>query len=311
MNRRQRFGGADPPLSQIGFGCGGFWGLPVFPEKRARVLLRHGLENGITFVDTGPNYSGGHAEARLGRITNGDYKGVLLATKVGSRLLETGRVVRDFTPEGMEASLRDSLRRLRADHVDLLQLHGPPLSALDDEKVLGTLEGFVKRGLIVHKGVSADGSVADRVARLPFFDTLMTTYNVVEQGGDGTMKTAQMNGQTVLAKSPLAHHVFGTELYQVTSLAKLWYLLRVLKNYRRQLWRGRKLHLTECMKGWTPTEVALRFVLDHPAVSSAVVGTTNLDHLKQNLGVLSKGRLSEQVLASIAHRGSRTLGAGS
>ncbi len=300
-----RLGGSDSPISRIGFGCGGFWGLPVFPEERAEQLLRYGLDHGITFLDTGPNYSRGHAEARLGRITDGDYRGLVLATKVGSRLLESGKVVRDFTPRGMEASLHDSLRRLRTDHLDLLQLHGPPLRVVNDEQVLKALEGFVERGLVADKGVSADGEVAERVAAMPFFDALMTTYNVVEQGNTRAMETASRNGKAVLVKSPLAHHVFGSELYRLTSLAKLWYLLRVVKNYRSQLWRGRRLDLRHCMPGWAPAEVALGFVLRHPAVASAIVGTTSLGHLEQNLGVCSKGELSEEALARIRGRRDR------
>lgn len=286
-------------MSEIGFGCGGFWGLPVFSEKTAESLLRQGLERGLTFLDTGPNYSGGNAEARLGRLLGGRRDGILLATKVGSRLLPGGRVVRDFTPEGMEASLRDSLERLRTDHVDLLQLHGPPLASVADERVLGALDGFVARGMIRFKGVSADGAVAAHVARCGRFDALMTTYNVLERDSRDTIRAAGVNGVAVLVKSPLSHHVFGRELYKVTSLAKLWYLLRVLKNYRPLVARGRRLKLHGLMPGWTEAQIALKFVLLEPAVSSAVVGTTRLDHLSESLGVTSKGELSREVLDAI------------
>src|SRR6266581_545055 len=170
---QRRFGRTGLSISEIGFGCGGFWGLPIFSERKAEHLLRHGLDHGITFLDTGPNYSGGNAENRLGRTTAGNYRGIILATKVGSHLLPNGKVIRDFTAEGMEASLIDSLRRLRTDHVDLLQLHGPPLDVLRDDRVLKTLEGFVTRGMITYKGVSADAEAADHAAGLPFFDTLM------------------------------------------------------------------------------------------------------------------------------------------
>jgi aryl-alcohol dehydrogenase-like predicted oxidoreductase len=293
------FGRSGRHVSEIGFGCGGYWGLPVFSEREAERVLRVALERGVTLLDTGPNYSGGNAEARLGRLCDGRYDGMLIATKVGSRLLPSGKVVRDFSPEGMELSLRDSLRRLRTDHVDLLQLHGPPPETLADDAVLGALDGFVARGMIAYKGASADGEVAAQVARSGSYDTLMTTFSVLDQGSRGTLRTASANGLAVLVKSPLAHHVFGRELYKVVSLAKLWQLLRVLKNYRHMLARGRRLQLDGVMPGWSSAQIALKFVLSEPAVSSAIVGTTRVDHLLENLQAASKGPLDVSALAAI------------
>ncbi len=302
MTPQRPFGKRDFTISEIGFGCGGFWGLPIFSERKAEDLLRYGLDHGITFLDTGPNYSHGNAEVRLGKITNGKYRGIILATKVGSRLLPSGKIIRDFTPEGIEASLRDSLRRLRTDHVDLLQLHGPPRTVLGDDRVLRTLDGFVTRGMIGGKGVSADGEVAEHAVALSFFDALMTTYNVVTQESAPTIKKAGENGMAVLIKSPLSHHVFGNELYKITRPSKIWYLLRVLKNYRPLLSRARRLKLTGAMPGWTAAEVALKFVLSHSSVSSAVIGTTRLDHLQQDLEVCAREELTEQVVARITAR---------
>jgi aryl-alcohol dehydrogenase-like predicted oxidoreductase len=296
---QRRFGKRDSTISEVGFGCGGFWGLRIFSERKAEDLLRYGLDRGVTFLDTGPNYSRGNAEARLGKLTNGDYRGIILATKVGSRLLPSGTVIRDFTREGMEASLEDSLRRLRTDHVDLLQLHGPPLAVLEDDRVLKTLDSFVTRGMIRYKGVSADGEVAERAAGISFFDALMTTYNVVTQESAATIQKAGENGMAVLIKSPLSHHVFGNELYKITRPSKIWYLLRVLKNYRHLLSRARRLELTGGMPGWTAAEVALKFVLSHSSVSSAVIGTTSLDHLQRDLEVCAREDLAEQVVARI------------
>jgi aryl-alcohol dehydrogenase-like predicted oxidoreductase len=199
----------------------------------------------------------------------------------------------------MEASLLDSLRRLKTDHVDLLQLHGPPLAALEDERVLQSLEGFAARGLIGLKGISADGEIAQRAAELPFFDTLMTTYNVVTRESAPLLSKAHANGLGVLVKSPLAHHVFGGELFKLKSLSKVWYLLRVLKNYRHLLPRARSLRLAELRPGWTAAEVALKFVLSHPAVSCAVLGTTSFEHLKEDLGTTAREELPEEVLAQI------------
>jgi len=286
-------------ISEISFGCGGFWGLPVFSEKKAEEILISCLNHGVNFIDTGPNYSSGNAEARLGKILKGKCDNLILGTKAGSRLMPNGKVKRDFSPSGIEASLVSSIKKLRVDHIGLLQLHGPPLKVLNNDDVLNKLDNLKKRGLIQYVGVSADGKEAEKAASMSFFDSLMITFNLVEQNSAKIIKQASENGQAVLVKSPLAHHVFSSELFKITKMSKIWYLLRVLKNYKNILWKGQKFRFINKIKGWSATEIALKFVLHNPYISSAVISTTNTDHLIENLNVSSKESLSTGLLKKI------------
>jgi 1-deoxyxylulose-5-phosphate synthase len=159
-------------------------------------------------VDTGPNYSGGNAEPRLGRILAGRRDRVFLATKVGSRL-ERGGVVKDWSPGGIRASVEASLGNLRTDHLDLVQLHSPSPDVLEDEGTLGALAALKREGLASFVGLSTDPALAARAIELGVYDGIMITYNVLRQrASERVAEVASAAGRAVLARSPMAHAVY-------------------------------------------------------------------------------------------------------
>src|SRR5690606_3613878 len=106
------FGRTGVQVSEVGFGCASWWGRADFSEQAAIALVRQALEGGVTLFDTGASYSQGAAEARLGRALAGrDLDGVIVATKAGTDFRD-GRLVRDFSPGGIEASIARSRERL-------------------------------------------------------------------------------------------------------------------------------------------------------------------------------------------------------
>ena len=293
------FGNTGVMVSEIGLGCGGYWGFRAFPEQKAAEIVDLALEHGVNLIDTGPNYSGGNAEPRLGRILAGRRERVFLATKVGSRL-ERGRVVKDWSPGGIRASVESSLANLRTDHLDLVQLHSPSPDVLDDEATLGALAALKREGLAAFVGLSTDPTLAARAIELGVFDCVMITYNVLHQRvAERVAKAAAGAGRAVLARSPMAHVVFERSLFQPTSRARIWYLLRALKNFRRDLAKSRSLRFLHGWEGWKGPHAALRFVLENPCVTSAIVGTTDPRHLVDNLSVSGGPPLPRDLLERI------------
>lgn len=282
---KRSFGNTGVMVSEIGLGCGGYWGLRSFPEQRAAEIVDLALEHGVNLLDTGPNYSGGNAEPRLGRILGGRRDGVFLATKVGSRL-ERGRVVKDWSAGGIRASVEASLGNLRTDHLDLVQLHSPSPDVLENEGTLGALAALKQEGLVSFVGLSTDSALAARAIELGVFDCVMLTYNILHQrDSERVARLAEAAGKAVLARSPMAHVVYESSLFRPTSRARIWYLLRALKNFRRDVAKGRSLRFLHDWKGWHGPHAALRFVLENPCVTSAIVGTTDPRHLVDNLSV--------------------------
>jgi 1-deoxyxylulose-5-phosphate synthase len=282
---KRAFGGTGVTVSEIGLGCGGYWGFREFPEKRAAGILDLALEHGVNLVDTGPNYSGGNAEPRLGRLLAGRRERVFLATKVGSRL-ERGRVVKDWSPGGIRSSVETSLGNLRTDRLDLVQLHSPSPGVLDDEGTLGALAALKRDGLVTFVGLSTDARLAARAIGLGVFDCVMIPYNILHQRAGGRVaESAALAGRAVLARSPMAHAVYEPALFRPTSRARIWYLLRALKNFRGDLARARALRFLRDREDWHGPRTALRFVLENPRITSAIVGTTDPRHLLENLSV--------------------------
>ena len=222
-----------------------------------------------------------------------------MATKVGSRLGRFGRRVRDFTSDGIERSVEESLVRLRTTHVYLLQLHGPPLSVLQDDAVIHKLQTLKEQGIISRLGVSGDGAIAEHSASMSVFDCIMTTANVVERENLRAVEQARCTGKGVLIKSPMAHAVFSPSLFKPRRLSDIWYLMRLAKNYRGVLAQRRKYLFLNEVSEWTGAQLALKYVLSVPGVSCAVIGTTNIKHLTENLAVCKKQGIPREILDKI------------
>jgi aryl-alcohol dehydrogenase-like predicted oxidoreductase len=270
-------------VSEIGLGCASWWGNRAFDEREAARLVHAALDRGVTFLDTGASYSGGEAEPRLGRALRGrNLDGVVIATKAGTRF-DGRRVVRDMNAASLEASVQRSLRNLGLEALPLLQLHGPAAAELDDG-MLGFLESLKRRGMVRALGVNSfDPAVIGHVAPLPVFDVVMVDYNVLRPERARVIGQAAEAGKGVLAGMALAMGHTGRQVLKLRAPRDLWYALRALKNHRADVARGARFGFLNQLPDMSGPQAALAYVLAHPGVSCAVVGTTRMAHLIENL----------------------------
>lgn len=270
-------------VSEIGFGCASWWGQPAFSEVEAIRLVRAALEGGVTLFDTGAAYSSGNAEPRLGRALRGvDTDRLVIATKAGTRF-ENGRIVRDMSAQAIEASVLRSLDRLGLEALPLLQLHGPSAEELTDD-FLRRLEELKGRGLIRALGLNSfDPAVIARAVELPAFDVVMVDYNVLRPQRAPLVAAAAAAGKGILAGMALAMGHTGLQALKLRAPRDIWYALRALKNHRADIARGARFGFLNHIEGMTGAQAALAYVLADPGVSCAVVGTTRMSHLVQNL----------------------------
>ena len=138
-------------VSCVGFGGWGIGGRTEgttsygdTDDETSLAALRAAIDQGMTFIDTSPAYGNGHSETLIGTVVaEGARERVTLATKAG--YLRWGQEP-DFSAAAIKRSLDDSLKRLRTDTVDLLQLHNAPLELLKaDRTILATLEHWNNR----------------------------------------------------------------------------------------------------------------------------------------------------------------------
>lgn len=286
-------------VSEIGLGCASWWGQKAFDERQAVKLVHAALDHGVTFFDTGAAYSGGEAEPRLGRALKGrNLDRVVVATKAGTRH-DGRRVIRDFSLEGIEASVERSLRNLGLETLPLLQLHGPAAAELDD-KMLAMLGGLKRRGLVQALGVNSfDPALIEHVVGLPIFDVVMVDYNVLRPERAPLIARAAGQGKGVLAGMALAMGHANRQVLRLRAPRDVWYALRAMKNHRADVARGARFGFLSQIPDMTAAQAALAYVLSDPNVSCAVVGTTRMAHLIENLDA-SGMPLSREVLDQIA-----------
>ncbi len=238
MNYR-KFGKSDLSVSEIGVGCqslGG--GLYYRDDKEALRTLDAAFEAGITFYDTADHYNHGVSEELVGKALRGKRDRVILATKVGTRYSSMGRLAQslrpllrpvsrwlkpskihlhrmrgaqkhgDFSASYLRRALEQSLKRLRTDYVDLLQLHKPASSVLEEGAFCETMERFKTEGKIRFYGVACDHGptmIADamRCLKLPGIDAVQVTINLVQREAiPEFLPRAQAQGVAVLVRNP-------------------------------------------------------------------------------------------------------------
>jgi aryl-alcohol dehydrogenase-like predicted oxidoreductase len=286
-------------VSEIGFGCASWWGQKAFSETQALALVHAAVDRGVTLFDTGAAYSGGEAEPRLGRALKGvDASRLVVATKAGTRF-ENGRVVREMTPDAIEASAVRSLRRLGLETLPLLQLHGPAAEELTDE-LAERLQDLKTRGVIRALGLNSfDPAVIDKAIDLPAFDVVMVDYNVLRPERAPLVARAAAAGKGVLAGMALAMGHTGLQTLKLRAPRDIWYALRALKNHRADIARGARFGFLNHLPQMTGAQAALAHVLADANVSCAVVGTTRMAHLLDNIAA-SGLVLAPNVAARIA-----------
>lgn len=286
-------------VSEIGLGCASWWGKAAFDERHATALVHEALDRGVTFFDTGASYSGGHAEPRLGRALKGrDLSHVVVATKAGTRF-DGQRVVRAMTPAEIRASAERSLRHLGLDTLPLLQLHGPGLEELDPP-MMEALAALKRDGLVQALGVNSfDPAVIDHVSGLPLFDVVMVDYNLLRPERGPLIARAAAAGKGVLAGMALAMGHTQGQVLKIRGVRDVWYALRALKNHRTDIAKGARFGFLGRLPEMSGAQAALAWVLADENVACAVVGTTRLAHLRENLAA-SGLSLPDAVRARIA-----------
>lgn len=308
MNSRP-LGNTGLRVSEIGFGAWGIGGnvggsvaYGATDDRASEAALRRAVELGVNFFDTAAFYGCGHSEELLGKTLGPVRDRVLLATKVGI-LDAAGR--QDFSPEHLRGSLEGSLRRLGTDQVDLYQLHSPPLATLaGDERIVATMESLVREGKARAWGISARSPDEARqaVERWPV-PCVQVNLNLLDQRAieSGLLDLCATRGVGLIARTPLCFG-FLTGRYEDLQFdaddhRRRWPPEQV----RRwgEAWRLFAAGLIE-RQPQTPAQLALRFCLSHPAVSTVIPGMLTSAHVEENAGAAGLGVLAAADLGAIA-----------
>ncbi|MDR2960397.1 MAG: aldo/keto reductase [Stenotrophomonas sp.] len=293
--QRRVLGRTGLAVSPVGLGCSGFWGHRRFPEASAAAVVAHALAHGVNLLDTGHNYSGFHAEPRLGRILRPLLKhyprdALVISSKGGTLTGQagiSGAEQRNFSPAAITASCEASLRNLGLDHLDIYQLHGASEHDINDD-LLAALQRLRERGLIRHTGINTHSASTLRwmIAHPTAFDVVLLDYNALQQDREPLIDQLHAAGIGVLAGTVLAQGHLLPARRRLPRLADGWYLARAwLKPSSRQLmYSARSMRsAVAAINSQRPAQTAFAYALGHPGVASGILGTTRIGSLDEVL----------------------------
>lgn len=290
------------PLGETGLSVsrlslGGLFVSSIGAEfDEANAAVRKALELGINYIDTAPTYS--NSEEVLGRILKGVDRPFILGTKLGGR----PDPFDPKNPAALRASLEESLRLLGRDSVDILMIHEPDRPGhwdwWDDfvavkGPVLELLEELKEEGLIRFTGLG--GTTTCEMAHLCAsgkFDVVLTAFNysiLWREAEDTVFQAAKKAGMGIIVGSPLQQGVLATRLTAIDDPAAYW-LHPVRKEQFRRLY-------ALCDEVEIPLpEMALRFTLSHPDVSTVLSGAKSVAEVEQNVEAAIRGPLPQEIL---------------
>ena len=295
-------------VSPIAFGTwqlSGSWGQ--FDEDEAIRAIRHARERGVNLFDSAQAYGFGASERLLGRALRGDLDRrrdeVVIATKGGLRMDDERGLVRDSSPEWLRAGVEDSLRALGVDHIDLYQVHWPETST-PFAATAEALREMVQEGKIRHVGVSNfdTGQMAELSRSYPV-ETLQPPLSLFSRDIEAdVLPYCQEHEIGVLAYGPLAHGLLtGTMGPDTTFVADDWRRVSPSlsgETFHRNLEIVQRLVEFAAGRGYGVSQLAIAWVLAHPAIHVAIVGSRRRRTIEESLGALEV-KLSDQDIAEI------------
>lgn len=305
-------------------------------EADGHAQMDYALEKGVNFFDTAEMYSVparqetyGSTEKIIGTWfkKSGNREKIVLASKIAgpNPNFTYMREKADFSPASIKYALENSLKRLQTDYIDLYQMHWPErktntfgqraFKVQDDawednfRAVLETFDELIKEGKIKHIGVSNENAWGmmrfleeSKYQNLPRIKTIQNPYNLLNRLFEiGSAEVALHENVGLLAYSPLAFGVLTGKFFtgEKHPNARINLFPQYTRYNSDQSRQAAQLYQEIAQKnGLTFTELAMGFVLQQPFLTSAIIGATTMEQLKENIGTIDIV-LSKEILAEI------------
>ena len=292
----RKFGSLDWKVSEIGLGCwqiGADWG--EVREDKAKEVLKSSFENGVNFFDTADVYGMGRSEKFVGEFIKSVSERIYVATKAGRQI--NPHVAEGYYDKAlMESYVDQSLLNLNVETIDLLQMHCPPTEVYSSDHTFDMLDHLVSKGKIQHYGFSVQ-TVDEALAciKRPNTKSIQVIFNIFRQKpAEKLFEIAKEKKVAIIVRVPLASGLLTGKFSKDSSFAPDDH-----RNYNingdafdvGETFSGvnfnKALDAVEDLKNILPTEItlsqlSLRWILMHDAVSVVIPGAKNKDHVNLN-----------------------------
>ena len=255
--------GGDLTVNRFGFGAmrltgEGIWGEPADREECQRVLRRV-IDLGINFIDTADSYGPEVSERLIGETLYPYPDDLVIATKAGLTRPGPGQWVPNGRPEYLKKQVEGSLRRLRVDELDILQLHRPDPKVPLEESI-GALIELKDQGKIRHLGLSnVTVEQLKQAEKLTPIVSVQNRYNLFDRESEPMLEQCSLEELAFIPWRPVGGGDLGERVVE-----------EIAKRYKA-----------------TPTQIGLAWLLSHSPVMLPIAGTSKVAHLEQNLAAVA------------------------
>ena len=299
-------------VSSISFGTwavGAEWG--AVNDQESLAALHRALDKGVNFFDTADVYGDGRSERLLAQLRSERTEPFYVATKAGRRL--NPHVADGYNRANLTEFVERSLRNLKTDTLDLLQLHCPPTAVYYMPEVFEVLDDLTKAGKLRHYGVSVEKvEEALKAIEYPGVQTVQIIFNMFRQRPRDLFFAEAAHRQVgILARVPLSSGMLSGKLTANSHFAANDH--RAFNRHGESFDRGETfsglnydigLQAVEALRphvpaGTTMAEMALRWILMFPAVTCAIPGAKRPDQVDENLLAADLPPLSDETMSAI------------
>jgi len=285
----KNLGNTDFVVSPVAMGTWAIGGLrfgAVDDDESIRTI-NHALDVGVNFFDTAPIYGFGHSEEILGEALLGKRHQAVIATKCGLRWNRKGKIRHDLSPHSIREEVDASLGRLRTDYIDLLQIHWPdPDTPL--EKSMKALEDIRRSGKVRWVGCSNfDVPLLEQGLACGQLATLQPPYHLFRRDIETEiLPYCQQHDIGVLVYEPIAKGLLSGKYDTKSTFEKGD--IRKRNTFFQPEMMTRCLEVVETLKdsakalGVTLAQLAIAWVLHHPAVHVAITGAKHPEQIASN-----------------------------
>lgn len=297
MNYR-RLGKTNFKISEVSLGTwqvGGKWGEP-FDKKNAERIINEAIDAGVNFIDTADVYSDGQSEAAVAKVVKERKEEVFLATKCGRRIQP--HKPEGFSPEKLIGFVDDSLRNMDIETIDLIQLHCPPTEIYERAEYFEIFDKLKQQGKIRNLGVSVEKvEEAKKAITYPHVTTVQIIFNMFRlKPAEEFFSLASKHDVGVIARVPLASGLLSGKMSKNSTFGENDH--RNFNRHGEAFDKGETfsgVHYNEGLKAVEDlknifssrkeslAQIALRWVLMFPEVSTVIAGASKPEQVAENV----------------------------
>jgi len=293
----RRLGKTAWNISEVSLGTwqvGGRWGDP-FSDERAEAIINTAIDHGVNFIDTADVYSEGMSEQAVAKVVKSRSEEVYIATKCGRRTQP--HTVENYSPQKLVGFVEDSLKNMRLETIDLIQFHCPPTEVYYRDEYFETFDRLQQEGKIRYLGVSVEKvEEALQAITYPNVATVQIIFNMFRlKPAEAFFEKAAQQDVGIIVRVPLASGLLTGKFSPSSSFTEGDHRHFNINgeafdkgetfsgvDYQQGLEAVEALKIVLAHRSDSLAEVALKWVLSYPEVSTVIAGASRPEQAEQN-----------------------------